>query len=36
MAFNVVCYDVEKYQLKGLRVHSYVERTWVRVICMLF
>ena len=35
MAINVVCYDVEKYQLKWLRVLSYVERTWVRVLWML-
>ena len=33
MVFNVKVYDVEKYQLKWLRVLS-VERTWVQVLYM--
>jgi len=34
MALNVDKGDVEKYQLKWLRVLSCVERTWVWVFCM--
>ena len=36
MALNVDCYDVEKYQLKWLKVLGYAKRTWVRVLCMSF
>ena len=36
MAFNGDCYDMEKYQLKWLRVLSLCERTQVRVLCMSF
>ena len=35
MAFNVVYYDVEKYQLKWLRVLWMCESIWVRVLYML-
>ena len=35
MTLNYGWYDVEKYQLKWLRVLWLCESTWVRVLCML-
>ena len=34
MTLNVIWYDVEKYQLKWLRVLDLCERTWVQVLGM--
>jgi len=35
MTLNVDKGDMEKYQLKWLRVLNCMERTWVQVLCML-
>ena len=34
MVINVSLYDVEKYQVKWLRVLDYAERTWIRILCV--
>ena len=34
MTLNYGWYDVEKYQLKWLKVLWLYERTWVRVLCV--
>jgi len=36
MTINVSWYNMEKYQLKWLRVFSCIERTWIQVLCMSF